>query len=533
MAQSVDIEGLGFRPGHRQGLVFTSAWILDAQTREPVWTLGEAKLEKEGRRLVKFTHAARLKAGAYEVYYSSFPFHSYKFKRGFFDRFFAGIFEGEEEDVYHNYREEWEHFGITVTGRGKTSQVTELDKIRQPFLQNAFVAMYGLGDESYQQAAFELTRPMNIQIYALGELRNDGAFDYGWIMNTETRKRVWKLTLRDSEHAGGAEKNRRVRTNLYLPEGKYVAYYATDDSHSRDGWNDAPPFDPDFWGLTLRTEDDSMLRFVKKWQYGGRDDDRVILKMTGLRDNEFVSKNLKCKKDSNVRIYALGEGKRHEMYDYSWIINSKTHDKIWAMDYHNTEHAGGADRNRLYDGVIALKRGDYIVYCMTDDSHSSADWKDAPPYDRASWGITLSAADDKTRLSDFVVAESGQRNDETVIAKVTQVRNHAREGQSFKLTRGQNVRIYAIGEGEEGEMYDFGWIENAATKQVVWEMTYRRSRHAGGSKKNRLIDEIAWLEKGEYIIHFQTDGSHSFNRWNSDPPYDPLHWGITVYESDK
>ena len=42
-----------------------------------------------------------------------------------------------------------------------------------------------------QRRGFELTRPTAVEIYAVGELRRDDAFDYGWIVNADTRKRIW------------------------------------------------------------------------------------------------------------------------------------------------------------------------------------------------------------------------------------------------------------------------------------------------------------------------------------------------------
>jgi len=528
-AQDVQIEGVGFRPRGRRGVAFTNAWILDAQSRDVVWTVRDAKIERKGRRLAVFSDSPRFDAGKYEVYFSSFPFHHQKLEPGFFERLFDGIFEEDDEDVYHGYKKEWEHFGIVVSGKGKSYGGEDLDEIRKPFLRSAFVSLTHLGADDYQRQGFELTRPLDIEIYALGEARRDGTFDYGWIINAETRKKIWQLTLRDSEPAGGSKKNRLVRKTLHLGKGNYAAFFVTDDSHSPDGWNSAPPHDPDFWGLTLRVANPSLLKYVERNVYDEHDEGKLIVKLTRLHDDEFVSKCVRSNRNMVVRIYALGEGKRREMYDYGWIIDSDTHAKIWAMNYDNTEHAGGAAKNRLFDGMLNLKKGNYIVCYVTDDSHSYADWTDAPPYDRENWGITIWEENENNKPGDFVVYDANQ--EEGVLAQIVKVFDHARERQSLKINRGRKVRVYAIGEGDSGEMYDYGWIENATTRRVIWEMTYRRTEPAGGSKKNRLIDEVIWLDEGEYVVRFQTDDSHSFERWNSPPPDDPLHWGITVYDT--
>jgi hypothetical protein len=89
--------------------------------------------------------------------------------------------------------------------------------------------------------------------------------------------------------------------------------------------------------------------------------------------------------------------------------------------------------------------------------------------------------------------------------------------------------LYALGEGTDGSMYDYGWIEDSNSGRVVWDMSYRRTRYAGGARKNRLIDDTISLPKGEYEVFYESDDSHSFNDWNDTPPWDLMNWGISVY----
>ena len=49
------------------------------------------------------------------------------------------------------------------------------------------------------------------------------------------------------------------------------------------------------------------------------------------------------------------------------------------MSVDNTEPAGGADKNRLFDGTLHLAPGSYLVYYRSDGSHSYDDWNAAPP----------------------------------------------------------------------------------------------------------------------------------------------------------
>jgi hypothetical protein len=382
---------------------------------------------------------------------------------------------------------------------------------------------------------------MEIQIYAIGETGWDDnwdwgsrrrsedqeVYDFGWIINTQTRGKVWKMTYAGSKHAGGAPKNRLVDQTISLPAGSYAAFFVTDDSHSERRWNAPPPYDPMFWGITVRVKDSAMRAYVKKFDYESAPDKNVIVAFTKLGDDEFRSAGFVLNRPMNLRIYALGEGRDNDMFDYGWIVDAKTHKKVWEMDYGKTEHAGGAGKNRLFDGTVRLDKGSYLAYFRTDDSHSYFNWNSSRPYEAEHWGITIMAADGNFNPAD--VGAYKEEEDKSILAQLTQMRDHDHERKNFTLKRDTEVRIYAIGEGRNDDMFDYGRIEEANTGKVVWEMTYRMTEHAGGASKNRMYDDVISLKAGEYVLHYETDDSHSFNDWNSDPPHDPVNYGITLY----
>jgi hypothetical protein len=76
------------------------------------------------------------------------------------------------------------------------------------------------------------------------------------------------------------------------------------------------------------------------------------------------------------------------MFDYGWIEDSGGR-TVWQMKYDATEPAGGADKNRMFEGVITLPAGAYVLRYASDGSHSHADWNDDPPDDPDDWGITV------------------------------------------------------------------------------------------------------------------------------------------------
>ena len=115
-----------------------------------------------------------------------------------------------------------------------------------------------------------------------------------------------------------------------------------------------------------------------------------------------------------------------------------------------------------------------------------------------------------------------------VLAQIGQVLDNEDKTVTFSLPRSQEVRIFAIGEGQGGEMFDYGWIENTDKGLPVWEMQEPKTTHAGGAGKNRKVDIVITLPAGSYKLRYKSDDSHAFDHWNSLPP-DINFWGIAVY----
>lgn len=116
-----------------------------------------------------------------------------------------------------------------------------------------------------------------------------------------------------------------------------------------------------------------------------------------------------------------------------------------------------------------------------------------------------------------------------VIAQIVQVLDNEDKSVPFTLASSQEVRIFATGEGQPGEMFDYGWIEDVEKGSRVWEMQEPKTAHAGGAGKNRKVDVVITLPAGNYKLRYKSDDSHAFDNWNSLPP-DINFWGIAVYK---
>jgi len=504
-----------------------AAWILDARTREVVWDLRAADTEREPSGLRRFSGALRLPAGVYEAHYASYPAAWVSSSGG--DLSLRGLARlGRRARFGGPYVEDgsYKQFALTIAGAGRPAGPGELEAAQRVFTASAIASLRPEPDGAARYG-FELTRPTAVVVFALGELREDGAFDYGWIMNADTHARVWVMDYVHSEPAGGAQKNRMARETLRLPAGRYVAYFVCDDTHDPEEWTAVPANDPALWGLTLRVADATARAAVKPYDYEPVPAGQTLVSLIGIGDGASRSAGFTLKRALDVRIYAIGEGVNDDMVDYAWIVDATNHRRIWTMRYDDTEHAGGADKNRVFDGVLHLEAGSYLVYYASDGSHSAAEWNAAPPAEARYWGVSVFPA--SGRLDPAAAGPFQRGPGGTVVAELVRMENDARAQAAFKLDRDADVRVYAMGEGTDGDMVDYGWIEEEGTGRVVWEMTYRTSDPAGGARKNRVFNGVVRLPAGSYVLRYRSDGSHAYGDWNAAPPDDPESWGITVF----
>jgi len=220
------------------------------------------------------------------------------------------------------------------------------------------------------------------------------------------------------------------------------------------------------------------------------------------------------------------------MYDYGWITNADTRERIWEAKSLSSYPAGGATKNRLIDTEITLPAGNYFVHYITDDSHSAEHFNQMPPYDPGNWGISIFSVYDD--FQDVVIKEYVEEKTEPII-NITYTLNNAFVCEGFELLETAKVEINALGEYSKltHQFVDYGWIINARTREKVWSMDQNNTKHAGGSEKNRMADEIIELQPGAYKVFYSTDDSYAYDDWSSNPPPIPENWGITIWPVDK
>ena len=526
-SQEVTIQALALasRDRERENFYLADAWVLDAESREVVWQLADARSKARGRSPRKIDEKLRLGAGTYEAFYATYPTSYSSEYQGWWEsaaRTLSRMFGWDDEQDYEYAVSE---LSLKIEGEGRRLSKSAVAEVRDELAERALVSLPARSDNSSEYYGFVFEKPMDLEVYALGELGKSSGLDFGWIINTETREKVWQLTWESSEAAGGAKKNRMVHDRMHFPAGTYAAHFVTDDSHSPERWNALPPRDPAFWGLTLWATDPQQKRYVKRYDYQHMPgEQQVIAELTRLRDDDHRSWGFTLEEPMDVRIYAVGEGTPAGMADGGWIVDARTRQKIWAMDYERTEHAGGGTKNRVADEMLRLEAGSYVVSFATDGSHAYRDWNTAPPTYPERWGITIFGEKgfDRSAIREYRVED-----DVAVLARISRVRSDSHRRLEFVVERKAEVSVYALGEGIDDEMYDYAWLEDKKGR-VVWEMTYPMTDSAGGASKNRRYHGILELVPGDYTLHYRTDDSHAYKDWNDSPPNDPESWGVQV-----
>ncbi|MGA9118532.1 MAG: hypothetical protein WB699_04135 [Bacteroidota bacterium] len=533
--------------GSNPNTMYAYGWILNAKTRELVWEMTRGNTSASGDDR-KFDGEITLDPGEYEVYFTAYAFVEHSAFSHFqvnIDHRNSPLFKSPDEskknffgwfkdlwtgDISRDFYKRAPHWGIDLLI--DESSASTIGKFTPPLeFPNTVSHAIGLGDNQCIRIAFELQNETTLHVYALGERGRENELpDGGWIEDLSDRHRVWEMSSSPLTYAGGGAKNVKFQGDIQLQRGKYILYYISDDSHSMDDWNTAPPFDPLNYGITITIPEESDRSNFKQIPYN--DYENVIVSIIRPGDEEHHAEGFTLKEDADIRVLAFGErsNARRTMADFGQIINARTRAKVWTMDVERTYYGGGAPKNRYIDEIVHLPRGSYEVSYTTDDSHSYDDWNDDPPFDPSHYGITVMGVGPK--FSPSIVGKYVEERDKSIISQIIHAGDDEDKTEHFRLSKPTRIRIYAIGEGMGRDMYDYGSIENEKTGDVVWEMTYPMTFYAGGARKNRMVNTTIILEKGDYVLRWRSDDSHSYDDWNSDPPDDQDYWGITLFRDE-
>ena len=394
--------------------------------------------------------------------------------------------------------------------------------------------------------AFRLDRPVRLSVSAVGSFETDARnalAAYGWLLRRDDRAVVWQMT------PGAATPGRgllaHADTALTLEPGTYDAYFtAFGDPSVREApagslarrvvrllrFGSRPwARDKSKWAFTLDPADPADDAHAERLHGDERDavpSGPDLLWAGGPAGHaDYRSFGFQLDAPATLRLDATGEFASGPS-DFGWLDDLSTGRRVWTMTEENTEPAGGAAKNRRFTGTLDLAPGLYRAAFQTDRSHHPDGWNANPPLDPAAYGLFL-YTDAPERVAELDPWERLPR-----LVELTGVGDSATEAATFTLGDSVRTWVYAVGEMSSGSPYDHGWLvrdgENGAG-DTVWEMAYGQTRNAGGAERNRVEEAYVALAPGTYTLHFQTDDTHSPDRWRGSPPYHPERWGVTLF----
>ena len=344
-------------------------WIFDAATLEPVYEMDYRKSEYAGgaKKNMVVDEIVELEKGNYTVVYVSDDSHSWEEWNAL-----------PPDDPYF--------WGVSIWPASPTD-AKNVAPFKQPKTATPIMSLTKVRDNETFSQGLRVKSDVDVRVLCIGE-GTDEMVDYGWIVDANTRERVWKMDRYDTDHAGGANKNRRVSEVISLDKGEYIVYYTTDDSHAYREWNSTPPHERDLWGISVWATDEKDLGKLETFDAAEFKRDNALVEILMVQNDEYVRESFTLDRDARVRILAIGEGSDGDMYDYAYIKDEDGR-RVWEMEYDETDHAGGARKNREVNQRITLEKGTYKVTFKSDGSHSYGRWNATPPSNQEMWGIVI------------------------------------------------------------------------------------------------------------------------------------------------
>ncbi|MHB8080060.1 MAG: hypothetical protein ACYDIE_12490 [Candidatus Krumholzibacteriia bacterium] len=407
-------------------------------------------------------------------------------------------------------------------------------------------------------ASFAVGTPVEVVVEAVGCVPSlsEEYLATAWILDAGTRRPVWSLADRAREPAPDDRHLRVADDRLRLAPGRYALYLfggtqargeapfrrlgnvlndlADLISHDNPGRDPQPYFDRCFVAVSPAPGASAgalaPLTAAPGATAPGEPAAGALLDLTRAPGDTVLARAFRLARPTALRLRAYAEagGDSTRLHDWAWIEDAATGAPAWLLDAARTRPAGGARKNRVFEGEVRLPAGDYVARFVTDDSHAWGAWNAAPPPDPDAWGLAIfpgegGAAGDLQPLGLDAVRRAPDR-----LATLTMVRNREDRRQEFALAGATRVRLEALLEGLDDSMADRAWIAEAATGRRIWTLDYAATAPAGGADKNRRFTGEIDLPAGRYIAHVRCDDSHAFGGWNADPPPEAWRWGLVV-----
>lgn len=502
-------------------------WILRRDDRSVAWHQEGAPAERMRGTLVRTRDTLLLDPGIYDAYFA-----------GYGGEFDASL----RRTRWYDDADGWRLVVRPTADDAPVAALSGTEAARPGAWPGAVWASGPMRNAQHATYLFELDAPTTAHLYALGELGGE-PHDVSWIEDATTGERVWSFAEAATEPAGGLPRNRRFTGTVELTPGTYRAVAETDRRHAYGSWRGNPPFDPYGWGIAMTFDDPSVVRPFDPWTAR-----EPLVSFTRVPDDTERMQRFEVRRPLHVVVYSLGEvtGPGDE-YDYAELLREapQRRETVWQMSWEGSSHAGGAEKNRVEVAFLRLDPGVYTFRYQTDGSHAFGDWNSRAPDYEERWGAALFPVEPTLDEEAFrllldptaatrAAAPQPPAPPPTPEVAGTEIVRWEQQGRNqqrkmlFRLEAPARLAISALGEIARYESYDYGWIEDAASGERVWAMTWDNTEPAGGNARNRAFEGVVELPAGRYVAYFVTDNSHFYGDFGSDGPDRPERWGMTI-----
>lgn len=211
---------------------------------------------------------------------------------------------------------------------------------------------------------------------------------------------------------GGNRQNRSAKAILTLAPGTYLVGFKTDGSHSfAAGFNKSSPDNAERWGMAVfpldpadGTKDGiSVEQLDMELPTESTDDEAVAMgsRLDDIERDRFFVQRIELGNEMDVResfevldtvkviVAALGELSESSQYDYGWLDDLGSGERLWEMTYETTQPAGGDTNFRSAWIELTLAPGMYRAGFTTDGSISFGNFSSEIPDNPQDWGIAV------------------------------------------------------------------------------------------------------------------------------------------------
>ena len=515
-----------------------TAWLLDARTRRPVWTMDARRAERLEGSLVRASNTLDLPAGKYELYLSTWG-------RGGAPRSLsARVFDRAAQ--WRNDHRRWYATAtplgnVRFSGTVKISDQSEASGRLEPSSDatedtSLLWRVNARGEETSSTFLAQPAPGKDSAVLVLDLLGRRLGTDLKVEVVDDQERAVW--TLPRVNAPADVRGDQRATVRVPLPAGTYrITYDGPNRGPGR--WGSHPPLDPAAWGLSVRAGEGSVRLFDP---YTSLDE---VLRIRADEPSRTWEVPFEVLRETKVVVAAMGEISSGSVYDGGGIYRGSDV-PVWELSSDNSTEAGGVSKNRQGMRTLTLAPGRYTARFHTDDSHYLGSWNSdsSAPDHPERWGLALFAftpedVQVRAEAGSAAVPEPprppGTNADLTSRAKLPTPNNPlasmlgmgdgASRRDRFDLDQETEVTIYATGEFVGSSAYDYAWIEDAKGN-TVWRMDERNSDDV--TENFRRAEDRVTLPAGRYTLRYASDGSTSAEEYAAATGADHTDYGVVV-----